>query len=151
MSLIEHVVPQVGPVQVRLFSPANELLEILREKKEVNRLSSLRHLGALSFALEGARLARWDYTVALLYYSSQMTIPKFNSKFTIGRVKFSSTIAALQVASLAWNIGHLPGTFSVEKGVYRYLSSRSPQFPASALNWKFRSTDEVKWIIKKSN
>ncbi|PSV34626.1 hypothetical protein C9J44_14810 [Photobacterium sp. GB-27] len=151
MENIEHVVPQVGPISLRLYSPADSLYQKLVEKKEINRLGKLRHLGALSIALEGARLARWDYSVALLYYSSKMSIPKFNSKFSIGRVDFSSTISALQVASLAWNIGHIPGTFSVEKGVYRYLNNISPQYPVSGLDWNFRNNDEVKFIIKRAN
>ena len=151
MSVIDHVVPQVGPIEIALYSPADRFLEILETKNERRRLSKLRHLGALSFALEGARLARWDYTVALLYYTSELSIPKFNSKFTIGGISFSSTKSALQVASLAWNIGHLPGTFSVEKGVYRHLYYKNPSHPASSLNWSHRNKDEVKWIIKKSN
>ena len=123
MSQIEHVIPQVGPFSVDLYAPADDLYSILHNKREIQRLRKLRHLGALSFVLEGARFARWDYTAALLYYASRLSIPKFNSRFKIGRVEFSSTVASLQVASLAWNIGHVPGTFSVEKGIYRYLNS----------------------------
>lgn len=151
MSYFEHVVPQVGPVKIRLFPPADQLYKTLRDKSEVSRLSKLRHLGALSFALEGARLARWDYTAALTHYSQKLDVSRFNSKFSVGRVTFSSAKAALQVASLAWNIGHLPGTFSVEKGVYRYLSSQNSTRPASSLNWKFRNREDVKLIIRKSN
>ncbi len=151
MSTIEHVVPQVGPIEIKLYPPADGFYDRLNTEKEVNRLSKLRHLGALSFALEGARLARWDYTVALVYYASNLSVSKFNSKFSIGRIRFSSTKAALQLAALAWNIGHLPGTFSVEKGVYRYLSGNNPTHPASSLNWKFRTNDDVKFIIRKAN
>lgn len=151
MSTIEHVVPQVGPIEIKLYPPADGLYRRLNIKREVNRLSKLRHLGALSFALEGARLARWDYTVALIYYASNLSVSKFNSKFSIGRIRFSSTKAALQLAALAWNVGHLPGTFSVEKGVYRYLSGNNSNHPASSLNWKFRTNNDVKFIISRAN
>lgn len=104
---IEHVLPQIGLVRIPLYPPADISYEHLQENKEITRLNQLRHLGALSVALPGTRLARWDYTVALLYYSLQFTVSGFNSKFKIDSIEFSSTIAALQCASLIWNIGHL--------------------------------------------
>lgn len=148
----EHIIPQIGYVKNRLFEPANHIYERLHQIKEIQRLSSLRHLGALSAsALTGARLARWDYTVALLHYSSMMNLNGFSSGFMIGKVKFSSTIAALQCASLIWNIGHVPGTFSIEKGICRYLKRKNHQSPAEVLIWRFDEIDEVKKIINHAN
>ncbi len=148
----EHIVPQIGTAKIQLFPPSYDIYNHLLKNKEVFRLNKLRHLGALSnIALNGARLARWDYTVALLYYSEQFDIPTFKSKFNIGRVEFSSTIAALQCASLIWNIGHLPGTFSVEKGVCRNLIRRNSKEPASFLKWPFEDNREVNRIKLESS
>lgn len=139
-------------VDIPLYSPADKLYDRLVKSGEVTRLNSLRHLGALSSsALIGARLARWDYTVALLHYSSEFRLPKFNSGFNIGRVEFSSTTAALQSAALVWNIGHLPGTFSIEKGVCRFLKEKYPKKPANHLNWPFSGNPEVERIKNEAN
>lgn len=152
MNSFEHIVPQIGLVGIQLFSPADKIYDRIAAAREISRLNKLRHLGALSgTSLNGARLARWDYTVALLYYSSLFDLPKFKSEFKIGRVKFSSAIAALQCASLLWNIGHLPGTFSVEKGVCRNLKRRNPIEPASILEWSFRNNPEIAKIISEAN
>jgi len=147
-----HILPQIGPVNLTLYAPADKIYERLLTAREINRLNGLRHLGALSVtALTGARLARWDYTVALLHYSEQFSLPKFNSRFNIGRVEFSSTIAALQCASLIWNIGHLPGTFSVEKGVCRNLKRKNPRNPAGLLEWPFINNPDIQHIQDQAN
>ena len=143
---IEHVIPQLGFVSFPLYQPANWLYEELETKKELRRLFQLRHLGSLSFALEGARLARWDYTAALLYFSWRFQLYGFNSSFNLGGEKFSSSIAALQCISLVWNIGHLPGTFATEKGVYRFLYDKNPDNPVDVLNWPFNGTDDIERI-----
>jgi HD superfamily phosphohydrolase len=147
---LSHVVPQVGFKEIIIYPPASQLYLILYKCNEIRRLNKLRQLGALTHALPGIRHSRWDYTIAILYYASLLNIPGANSSFKIGQIEFSSLKAALQCISLAWNIGHLPGTFAVEKGVYRYLSSRNPANPASALNWPKREDTEIQKIIKKA-
>ena len=141
---MRHILPQIGPIEVSLYSPADKLYEILENNNEIRRLNCLRHLGALTSALPGARLYRWDYTVALLYFSQQLKVPKFKTSIRLGNVNFSSLTAALQCASLLWNIGHLPGTYAAEKGVCRYLINNDNKHPVSDFHWKFSENKEVK-------
>lgn len=148
---INHVLPQLGPVSVRLYEPAENIYQLLERKNEIYRLNCLRHLGALTLALPGARLYRWDYTAALLFFSGHLDPPKFKTKIKIGKIEFSSVKAALQCASLIWNIGHLPGTYAVEKGVCRYLLEKSEKNPAKSLQWKFKTNPLVRHAISKSN
>jgi len=148
---IEHVIPHVGPTEIRLYSPADRLYEWLCQHKEINRLKNLRHLGALTHALPGTRHARWDYTVALVYYAQIFKVAGMNSSFNLGGVNFSSTHAALQTIALCWNIGHLPGTFAVEKGVYRFLHERNNKNPANELNWPNDQDQNVQRIRKEAN
>lgn len=148
---IEHVVPQVGLTEITLYPPATVIFEKLRACRENSRLSKMRHLGALSFALPGARLTRWDYTVALLHYTDRLNLKGFSSKFKIGEIEFSSTKSALQCAALIWNIGHIPGTFAVEKGVYQYLHQLDPANPALNLPWNLRTSASVERIIEESD
>lgn len=149
---IDHIIPQIGLVRIPLYDPAEQIYNRLVAAGEVTRLNKLRHLGALSSsALVGARLARWDYTAALLHYSHELKLQRFNSGFKIGTVKFSSTTSALQCASLIWNIGHLPGTFSIEKGVCRYLKEKGPRGPSDLLDWPYKNHTEVIRIKKEAN
>jgi len=148
---IEHVIPHVGLTQITLYSPAPALYSCLRNISEVSRLEHLLHLGALSRALPGTRYTRWDYTVAMAYYAEQLRAPGMNSQFNLGGVSFSSTNAALQTIALCWNIGHLPGTFPVEKGVYRFLHERNPEKPADALPWPNDDSQEARSIKQRAN
>lgn len=141
--VLRHVIPQLGLQEVVLHPPAESVYTRLQAEKEVERLNQLRHLGALSRAFPGTRQARWDYTFAMLHYSSELRVPGMNSRFRLGRVEFSSAIAALQTIALLWNVGHLPGTFSVEKGVYRYMHSVRPDEPAEVLIWPHDGTGAV--------
>ncbi len=134
-TLLRHVVAQVGPQDIPLYGPADSIYTKLVSAKEVSRLNTLRHLGALSRVFPGVRHARWDYTMAMLYFCSKLRAQGMNSPFRIGNVRFSSQIAALQTIALLWNIGHLPGTYSVEKGIYQYLLSHDRDDPTSALPW----------------
>jgi len=133
--VLKHVIPHIGKSEIPLYPPSDAVYNRLEGKKEIERLYKLRHLGALSHAFPGARHARWDYTLAMLYYCNELRVPGMNSRFAIGRIRFSSAIAALQSISLLWNVGHLPGTFSVEKGVYQYLHSIYPDEPIEGLPW----------------
>lgn len=130
---VEHSIPQLGHVRLQLYPPADALYRRLHKIREISRLNRLRHLGAIDRAFPGIRHARWDYTVAMLYYANRLRVPGMNSKFKIERVQFSSAISALQSAALIWNVGHLPGTFGVEKAVYRFITTRQPLRPSACL------------------
>jgi hypothetical protein len=147
--VLKHVIPHIGKREIVLYPPSDVVYDRLWAEKEIRRLNKLRHLGALSHAFPGARHARWDYTLAMLHYCDELRVPGMNSKFTIGRIEFSSAIAALQSISLLWNVGHLPGTFSVEKGVYQFLHSVYPEDPTEGLPWSGNGDEAVD--ILKSN
>lgn len=149
---IAHIVPLVGFRELQLYPPADRVYSLLLEKKkERRRLNSLRHLGALTHALPGIRHTRWDYTVAKLFYASLLCVSGVNSSFKINDIEYSSLIAALQCTALIWNIGHLPGTFAVEKGVYRFLYSQNPNNPANTLEWPNPNDSMVQKIMHKAN
>ncbi|MBN2138725.1 MAG: hypothetical protein JW720_13030 [Sedimentisphaerales bacterium] len=150
-SKIEHVIPHIGLATIPLYPPADKLYSLLLKCQEIERLKTLLHLGALSEALPGARHARWDYTVSLLYYAQALKLRGMNSAFTLGITEFSSAQAALQTIALCWNIGHLPGTFLVEKGVYRWLYETNKENPANKLKWPRKKHSNVPLVRKEAN
>lgn len=147
-----HVIPHIGVKEITLYSPADKIYKWLSGMNEINRLNKLRHLGSLSnSALPGVRHARWDYTCAMLYYSTEINqLDGMKTNFSIEGIEFSSPVAALQCLSLLWNIGHLPGTFSVEKGLYRYLCDVDAKRPAKYLPWA-EDIQESHDLVKFSN
>ena len=141
--VVEHVIPHIGKREIALYSPSDMVYNRLLAEKEIERLNKILHLGALSHALPGARHARWDYTCAMLHYCDELRVYGMNSGFKIGRIEFSSAIAALQSLCLLWNVGHLAGTFPVEKGVYQYLHAVHPDDPTDGLPWPEDSNEVV--------
>lgn len=132
---VAHTIPNIGPVEVPLFEPADSLYEAMRDCGEVERLQGLRHLGVLEQVFPGVTHSRWDYTVSMLYVVSHDRSPGMKTSIRLGELRFSSAIAATQCAVLLSNIGHLPGTFAVEKGVARYLCHNDPRNPLEVLPW----------------
>ena len=148
MTELTHSLPGIGDEKINLYEPAKDFYQLLYKNKEVKRLNELRHLGAQSRTFQGARHARWDYTMAMLYYIQQLQISGFNSKFRIGGANFSSAKSALQTLALAWNVGHLPGTFAVEKGVFRFFYDTNRLSPSDLSTWKFMSNPRVVLLHK---
>ncbi len=123
MCEIRHCVPNIGAVTIRLYEPADEVYRMLSDAGEVERLRQLRHIGALEIAYPGIAHSRWDYTFSMLYVIDRLKGLFGSATFNLGnnKKKFSSTAAALQCLALLSNIGHLPGTYAVEKGVTRFF------------------------------
>lgn len=130
-----YTLPHLGVVSFQLYPPADEVYDLLDSNNEIKRLKKLQHTGVLSLALPGVYRSRWDYTVSMLYFAHRLSGEGLNSGFMLGGVRFTSMKSALQTLALLWNIGHLPGTFAVEKGVARYLYDLSPDRPATTLLW----------------
>ncbi|MFH2012611.1 MAG: hypothetical protein ABIJ37_07935 [Pseudomonadota bacterium] len=150
---LKHMIPQIGFQCIPLYPPADYVYTELREQNEERRLTKLRHLGSpsTSGALPGTRQARWDYTIALLHYPTKLNLPSMNNKIRIGSINFSSTNAALQCAALVWNTGHLPGTFSVEKGIWRFLYDRNKDNPVAGLHWHHDTLEVVRRMQDEAN
>ena len=140
---ITHVVPGIGPVEFRLYPPADELYEQLSCCGEIDRLRRLKHAGAMEQVLPGLSHSRWDYVASMLFLSDRLKLPRTNSNCSFGSLKFSSVISAIQCAALLTNIGHLPGTFAVEKGVVQWLQKRSPESPSHWLPWCEETSQEL--------
>jgi len=133
---IKQTIPNVGLVEVDLYPPADELYAYMLSQGEVARLQALTHIGLLKTVFPGVPHSRWDYTVSMLYVIAHDCSPGMTTSIRHGGVAFSSVNAAAQCAALLSNIGHLPGTFAVEKGVARYLWEQNPEDPLGLFPWE---------------
>jgi hypothetical protein len=117
-----HNIPSLGRVDIQLGEYPTFLYKFLKQRGEVDRLTNLLHIGMLETCFPGMRHTRWDYTFAGLYVVDCLTTvvegltvnKRVNNKEISGR-------DMTQLMILASNIGHLPGTFIVEKGILRAL------------------------------
>lgn len=148
--LVKHVIPQLGLQTVEFYQPADFIHRRLSEHDEVDRLSRLLHLGALSRAFPGTRQARWDYTMAMAHYAQTFKVAGLNRRLSFRNTNFSSVNAALQTMALIWNVGHLPGTFAVEKGLLRHLHCEYPDNPIKGLPWPEIPEDLGETLYKRS-
>ncbi len=95
----------------------------MQKYTEINRLKKLNHLGVIHNVFPGIRHTRWDYTITMLYLIQQLretNIEGLSSDKRMGEIRITGR-DMMQLLALSANIGHLPGTFSVEKGLMRFL------------------------------
>jgi hypothetical protein len=127
MKIIKHSIPSLGEVTIELKGYQQIFFNIMDRNREVTRLAKLAHLGTLQDVFLGIRHTRWDYTIAMLHIIQQLSEAKVEGLSTNKKVQGLDISGRdmMQLLALAANIGHLPGTFAVEKGVMRYLLNHS--------------------------
>jgi hypothetical protein len=120
---LRYVIPTIGKVKICFGGYPETFYKILVKAGEVERLKSLLHLGVLHEIFPGMNHTRWDYTITMLYFIQQFSkagLKGLSPAKKVGEVWLSGR-DMLQILALGANIGHLPGTFAVEKGVMRCL------------------------------
>lgn len=117
---LSYVLPLIGPIEIELYDFAENLYKILKSKGEIQRLQSLAHLGVLQDLFPGIKHSRWDYTIVNLYLIDLLRLEGLSSAKKVGSLRLSGK-DMLQTMALIANIGHIPGTFAVEKGIMRAI------------------------------
>ena len=130
---ISHVLPGQGLKHIPLFGISSMVYEMLEASGEILRLKGLRHIGALSHVYPGVVHSRWDYTLQSVFIASYLPHVGINSNSPLIQGRKDSYRAMAQALLLAGSTGHLAGTFSVERGVYRYLMQANPSNPFKSL------------------
>jgi len=120
---LEYSFANIGPVRIHLYSSAASFYRILEQQKEIERLRNLMHLGTLEMIFPGARHTRWDYTLLQLHLANCLNFPSMTSERKFCDIQTTGR-ELLQILILASNIGHLPGTFAVERGVLHALFAK---------------------------
>lgn len=97
------------------------------KKGEIDRLDKLLHLGVIQSQFPGMRHTRLDYTMTMLHLTQQLREAGWeglSSKPKVGSIRLSGR-DSLQILALVSNIGHLPGTFAVEKGIMHFIVNKN--------------------------
>jgi len=124
---LSYSIPLIGLVEIKLGKYPMQFYQFLEKKNEIGRLQNLEHLGVLQSLFPGMHHTRWDYTNTMLYLVQQFAESKLEGLSTEKKINGLSLSGRdiMQLLALSANIGHLPGTFAVEKGVMRYLAQNS--------------------------
>jgi hypothetical protein len=122
-----YSLPTIGSVIINLNGYPLIFYKVMEREGEIDRLKNLEHLGVLQTVFSGIRHTRWDYTVTMLYLVQRLWEAKvegLSSAKKIEGVELSGR-DMMQLLALAANIGHLPGTFTIEKGLMRFLAQNN--------------------------
>lgn len=130
--------PGFGLMRIRLFPYAKRVYDFLEQYDHVSHLRRIDQLGPIRDVLPGAHHTRYEYLMAQLALITELchlegTLPAGLSlgrqRHTFGRLpgisKDPSNGEVLMVLALLGNIGHLPTTFSGERGFLKYLRDHS--------------------------
>lgn len=128
---LEYHVPQLGKISTKLYPYSIQTYELLNHYGHIDRLRSIDQLGVIRNVYEGAHHSRWEYVMlqlSLIYKLSVETDEKSN-KLASGLGLNSNNIEfpgrypsgadILQMWTLLFNAGHLPGTFATERALLR--------------------------------
>jgi len=111
--------PMLGKVKIEMKNNTKIFYDFLVKRGEINRLKELKHIGILYSLFPGIEHTRYDYTLLTLFLSQKLRLSEYTDK-TIENMKISKK-EFLELLILASNIGHVYGTFAIEKGILRFL------------------------------
>jgi len=116
---IQYYFPVLGEVKIELKGYPAKFYKFLGENGEIERLMKLKHLGILSYLFPGIEHTRYEYTLLNLYLTHKLNLSDHADK-EIGNLSVSKR-EFLDLLILSANIGHIYGTFAVEKATLFYL------------------------------
>ena len=124
--------PQLGKVTARLYPFAAESYRLLDHYGHIDRMREIDQLGVIRNVYEGAHHSRWEYVMVqlgLLHHlrTSENENTGVNHARGLGLAaktkildREPSGTEILQMWTLLFNAGHLPGTFATERALLRY-------------------------------
>jgi hypothetical protein len=134
---LKYNVPYLGKVNARLFDESVNCYSLLDSCGHIERMKSIDQLGVIRGACEGAHHSRWEYVMVQLSLIHQLcTLKDENTGRNVAnglglqsRTEFLersiSGASIIQMWILLFNSGHLPGTFSSERGLLEYCKDNS--------------------------
>jgi len=151
----KYYFPLLGKIEFGLGDVPKRTFELLEKLGEIDRLKNLNHIGSLGLVFPGMKQSRYDYTILTLYLIhliSAFKLPGLSSSKELKNISLSGR-DFLQLFTLVSNIGHVPGTFAVEKGILKFLieQNRVEQLLSgfNQLDLTDEQVSELKtWMIK---
>lgn len=132
MHTLKYHVPGLGELKSDLYENSSKAYNLLKVNGHVDRLRDIDQLGVIRNVYEGAHHSRWEYVMMQLGILHRLNTKDldlgFNpskgtglsSNVTIGNNK-TTYLEIIQMWILLLNMGHLPGTFSSEKALIKYI------------------------------
>lgn len=135
---LKYHVPNFGELNSSLFTHSIQVYNFLHKRGHIQRLREIDQLGVIKTVYEGAHHSRWEYVMTQLGILHQLCTrrDKRGNKYATGLglgsdilIKDHTLTGAeiLQIWTLLWNTGHLPGTFSTERAILNY-ANKEKQF-----------------------
>ena len=123
--ILEYHVPQLGKVSAMLCPWCKRTYDLLDKCGHIDRLRRIDQLGVIRNVYEGVHHSRWEYV--MLQLSLICTLRKDDESKGLGLSSTGKILGEevsgcdiLQMWTLLFNAGHLPGTFATERALLRY-------------------------------
>jgi len=125
-------VPGLGKLSAQLYENSSATYLLLNSNDHIKRMRNIEQLGVIHNVYEGVHHSRWEYVMTQLgllhrlYPSDKKAGGRplegwgLNSDIEFLDTRFSGT-EVIQIWILLSNAGHLPGTFSSEKALMKYI------------------------------
>jgi hypothetical protein len=142
---LEYQVPQLGKVSANLYNFSTKTYKLLDHYGHIDRLRIIDQLGVIRNVYEGAHHSRWEYVMLQLSLIYKLSVERDekDTKLAAGLGLSSNNIPflgkyptgaeILQIWTLLFNSGHLPGTFATERALLRCCKKDS-EFRLALLN-----------------
>ncbi|ALK06251.1 MAG: hypothetical protein AAY43_11875 [Methanosarcina sp. 795] len=130
--LLNYHVPGLGKLSAQLYENSSATYLLLNSNDHIKRMRNIEQLGVIHNVYEGVHHSRWEYVMTQLgllhrlYPSDKKAGGRplegwgLNSDIEFLDTRFSGT-EVIQIWILLSNAGHLPGTFSSEKALMKYI------------------------------
>lgn len=135
--ILNYNVPQLGKVTSRLYDEAVNCYDFLDYYSYIEKMKTTDQLGVIRGIHEGAHHSRWEYVMVQLSLIHQLSTLKdddtgrnvANGLGLQKKINFLgheiSGAGILQIWILLFNSGHLPGTYSTERGILRHYENNN--------------------------
>ncbi|WP_196297316.1 hypothetical protein [Methanosarcina barkeri] len=124
--------PGLGKLSAQLYESSHDAYSLLYSNGHIERMRNIEQLGVIHNVYEGVHHSRWEYVMTQLgllhrLYPSDKKMGGrplegwgLNSDIEFLDKKLSG-LEVIQIWILLSNSGHLPGTFSSEKALMKYI------------------------------
>ena len=133
---IEVRIPLFGKQKISLREESEKLYDLLKEKKEIDRLETeVMHLGIIHELGETPSFGRWVHIQTMLFLIEEIRKSidsnpkireqlgfKFGTKVKLANgIEFSSAEELLKCWAMLYSIGHMVGTFTTEHALLKHI------------------------------
>jgi len=119
--ILKYTLPILGNIEIPLYEEASVIYTFLERQDQIDRLKNLNQLGIVSDVIQTAHHSKFEYLLFMLFLIESMK--KLKGVYPLGRKVVGQLTGKelLKIWAMLLSVGHMPGTFPVEKAILKFL------------------------------